>query len=88
MDDVNEIGDGIKGAVDAEKILGKNGTKFESKTTWQNGKTERIDIEKKQFYNQKTGKLAPKKIQKLLKDKDVINAINKGLKFLGEDKLK
>ncbi|WP_051542006.1 hypothetical protein [Clostridium lundense] len=103
-----------KGTADAEKILGKNGTQFESKTTWQNGKTERIDvenpapgerpgqihyhepnntkwyldIEEKQFYNQKTGELAPKKIQKLLKDKDVINAINKALKFLGEDKLK
>lgn len=104
----------IKGAADAEKILGKNGTQFESKTIWQNGKTERIDvenpaprerpgqihyhepnntkwyldIEEKQFYNQKTGELAPKKIQKLLKDNDVINAINKGLKFLGEGKLR
>jgi len=29
-----------------------------------------------------------KKIQKLLKDKDFINGINKVLKFLGEDKLK
>ena len=47
-----------------------------------------LDIEEKQFYNQKTGELAPNKIQKLLKDKNVINAINKGLKSLGEDKLK
>lgn len=94
------------GIVDASN-LGKNGTQFASKTTWQNGKTERIDvenpspverpgqihyhepnnikwyfdIEEKQFYNPKTGELAPKKIQKLLKDKNVINAINKGLNF-------
>lgn len=103
-----------KGAADGEKILGKNGAQFDSKTTWQNGKTERIDvenpspgerpgqihyhesdntkwnfdIEEKQFYNQKTGELAPNKIQKLLEDKDVINAINEELKFLGKDKLK
>lgn len=32
------------GETDAEKNLGKNGTQFESKTTWQNGKTERIDV--------------------------------------------
>lgn len=103
-----------EGGSKAERILGEKGTQFESKTTWQNGKTERIDvenpspgerpgqihyhepdntkwyfdIEEKQFYNQKTGELAPKKIQKLLKNKDVIDAINKALKFLGEDKLK
>ncbi len=97
-----------------ERILGENGTQFDSQTTWQNGRTERIDVEnpapgqrpgqvhyhepdntkwyldikEKQFYNQKTGKLAPKKIQKLLKDKDFINGINKALKFLGEGKLK
>ena len=29
------------------------------------------------------GKLAPKSVQKLLTDKDVINAIAKGLKILG-----
>jgi hypothetical protein len=107
-------GENVKGTAYAEKILGKNGAQFESKTTWQNGKTERIDVEnpspgersgqihyhepdntkwyfdveEKQFYNQKTGELAPNRIQKLLKDKDVINAINKALKFLGEDKLK
>lgn len=100
-----------KGGNKPEKILGENGTQFTSKTPWQNGKTERIDVEnpapgeragqihyhepnntrwyldikEKQFYNQKTGELAPKKIQKLLKDKDVINAINKALKLLGED---
>ncbi len=91
-------------------MLGENGTQFESKTVWQNGKTERIDvenpapgeragqihyhepnntkwyydIEQKQFYNQKTGELAPKIIQKLLKDSDFSNAIKKGMKFLGE----
>ena len=26
-------------------MFGENGTQFESKTTWKNGKTERIDIE-------------------------------------------
>lgn len=94
-------------------MLGENGTQFESKTVWQKGKTERIDVEnpapgerpgqihyheadntkwyfdvdEKLFYNQKTGELAPKRIQDLLKDKDVIKAINKALKFLGENKL-
>jgi toxin YxiD len=36
------------------------------------------------FYNQKTREIAPKSIQNILKNKDVIKAINKGLKFLGE----
>ena len=104
----------LKGATNSKKMLGENGTQFESKTVWQKGKTERIDVEnpapgerpgqihyheadntkwyfdvnEKLFYNQKTGELAPKKIQKLLNDKDVVNAINKALKFLGENKLK
>ena len=94
----------------SDYMFGENGTQFESKTTWKNGKTERIDIEnpapgerpgqihyhepnntkwyldvnEMKFYNQKTGEIAPKSIQKILKNKDVINAINKGLKFLGE----
>ena len=109
-----EVKIGIADFSGSKNILGKNGTQFASKTTWKNGKTERIDvenpspgkragqihyhepnntkwyldIEEKQFYNPQTGELAPKKIQKLLRDKDVIDAINKALKFLGEGKLK
>ncbi|NOW04337.1 hypothetical protein [Clostridium beijerinckii] len=30
---------------DKEKMLGENGTQVASETTWQNGKTERIDVE-------------------------------------------
>ncbi|WP_438497064.1 hypothetical protein [Paenibacillus sp. IHBB 3054] len=44
-------------------------------------------MENKEFYNQKTGEKAPSKIHKLLKDKDVQKAIDKGLKFLGEDNI-
>ena len=99
-----------KSGKNSNYMFGENGTQFESKTTWKNGKTERIDIEnpapgerpgqihyhepnntkwyldvnEMKFYNQKTGEMAPKSIQKILKNKDVINAINKGLKFLGE----
>ena len=94
----------------SDYMFGENGTQFESKTTWKNGKTERIDIEnpapgerpgqihyhepnntkwyldvnEMKFYNQKTREIAPKSIQNILKNKDVIKAINKGLKFLGE----
>ncbi|MBS4537550.1 hypothetical protein GOQ27_03695, partial [Clostridium sp. D2Q-11] len=90
--------------------LGKNGTQVNSKTVWQNGRTERIDVENpspgkrpgqihyhesnntkwyydvsdKVFYNQKTGKLAPKKIQKILRDNNIQNAIKKALNILGE----
>lgn len=100
-----------EGTGTTNKTFGQNGTQFESKTTWQNGKTERIDVENpnpgqrdgqihyhepdntkwyldvgnKVFYSQRTGENAPSKIQRLLKDKDVQNAIDKGLKFLGED---
>ncbi|MCX2810997.1 T7SS effector LXG polymorphic toxin [Bacillus sp. ChL18] len=99
------------GGGNSKKLFGQYGTKIASKTTWQNGKTERIDIENpnpgqregqihyhepsnkkwyfdvetKKFYDQKTGEDAPSKIQKVLKDKSVQKAINKGLKFLGED---
>ncbi|MED3658199.1 ribonuclease YeeF family protein [Bacillus velezensis] len=99
------------GGGNSKKLFGQNGTQIASKTTWQNGKTERIDIENpnpgqregqihyhepnnkkwyfdvetKKFYDQKTGEDAPSKIQKVLKDKSVQKAINKGLKFLGED---
>jgi len=30
---------------ETQHMLGENGTDFESKTTWQNGKTERLDVE-------------------------------------------
>ncbi|PRS25580.1 ribonuclease YeeF family protein [Bacillus halotolerans] len=99
------------GGGNSKKLFGQNGTQIASKTTWQNGKTERIDIENpnpgqregqihyhepnnkkwyfdvetRKFYDQKTGEDAPSKIQKVLKDKSVQKAINKGLKFLGED---
>ncbi|AWK47810.1 T7SS effector LXG polymorphic toxin [Bacillus velezensis] len=99
------------GGGNSKKLFGQNGTQIASKTTWKNGKTERIDIENpnpgqregqihyhepnnkkwyfdvetKKFYDQKTGEDAPSKIQKVLKDKSVQKAINKGLKFLGED---
>ncbi|RBZ00659.1 transposase [Bacillus velezensis] len=99
------------GSGNSKKLFGQNGTQIASKTTWQNGKTERIDIENpnpgqregqihyhepnnkkwyfdvetRKFYDQKTGEDAPSKIQKVLKDKSVQKAINKGLKFLGED---
>ena len=95
-------------------MVGVNGIKLDgSKTIWQNGKTERIDIEnfapgkqsgnihyheadntkwyldidEKIFLNKK-GISAPKKVQKLLNDKEFIKNINKGLKYLGENKIK
>jgi hypothetical protein len=100
----------LRGRVELKR---RERTQFESKTTWHNGKTERIDVENpnpgqrdgqilyhdpnntkwyldvenKEFYNQKTGEKAPSKIQKLLKDKDVQKAIDKGLTFLGEDNI-
>lgn len=105
-----DAGKVVESGKNSDYMFGENGTQFESKTTWKNGKTERIDIEnpapgerpgqihyhepnntkwyldvnEMKFYNQKTGEIAPKSIQKILKNKDVINAINKGLKFLGE----
>ena len=42
------------------------------------------DIDGNFFYNQKTGELAPKSVQKLLEKEEVIKAIQKGLKYLGE----
>ncbi|MBY6837969.1 hypothetical protein FDG50_12620 [Clostridium botulinum] len=93
------------------KMLGKNGTKFPSDTKWQNGKTERVDVENpnpgqrpgdvhyhdskntKYRFSPNTGKLydeygdlASNKIQKVLKNKEVQKAINKGLQMLGEEK--
>ena len=92
-------------------MLGENGTDFESKTTWQNGKTERLDVENpapgerpgqihyhdaknnkwmydvegKYFYDGDSGELAPNSIQKLLKDSKFSKAIDKALKYLGEN---
>jgi len=42
------------------------------------------DISNNAFYNEKTGDLAPSRIQKLLNDKDFMNGINKAKKILGE----
>ncbi len=41
-------------------------------------------IKNNSFYNPKTGNLAPNNVQKLLKDKNFIKAIKKGLGILGE----
>ena len=97
---------------DESSKKGSKGVKLGgSKTLWQNGKTERVDVENpdpgvragslhyhesnnnkweydnknKLFYNVKTKEIAPKKVQKKLKDKNVIKALEKGLKILGED---
>ena len=91
-------------------MLGKNGAQFPSDTKWQNGKTERVDVEnpnpgkrpgdvhyhdpknKKYRFSTVDGKLydefgdlAPKKIQKVLQNKDIQKAIDRSLKVLGED---
>jgi hypothetical protein len=91
-------------------MVGENGTQTTSKTTWKNGKTERIDVENPNpgkrpgevhyhepnnkkwrfdiesgtFVDPKTRVPAPPKIQKKLKDKNIINGIRKGLDVLGE----
>ncbi len=44
----------------------------------------RYDMEKNIFFDENTGELAPNRVQNLLNDKDFLNAINKGLKILGE----
>ena len=101
---------GKKSGSNLEHMLGAKGTQVSSKTTWQNGKTERIDVENpapgerpgqvhyhdpnnnkyyydidnNTFYDQKTGELAPKGIQKLLKDKEFMKGIKKALQILGE----
>ena len=98
------------GDSDSDHLVGENGAQTSSKTTWQNGKTERIDvenpapgerpgqihyhdsdnnkwyydIENNTFYNQKTGDLAPKSVQKLLKDNNFMKGIKKALGILGE----
>ncbi|WP_051934024.1 T7SS effector LXG polymorphic toxin [Carnobacterium gallinarum] len=90
--------------------IGANGTQVSSKTTWKNGKTERVDVENpapgirdgdihyhdsnntkwrydiknNEFINPKTGELAPQKIQKLLKNKDILKGIQKALEVLGK----
>ena len=97
---------------DKNYMLGKNGVLTNgSKTIWQNGATERIDIEnilpgkcpaslhyhdvnnnkwcfdliKKVFYEEGFVKLAPPRIQKLLENPETQKAINKALKYLGEN---
>ena len=42
------------------------------------------DIDNNTFYDQKTGELATKGIQKLLKDKEFMKGIKKALQILGE----
>lgn len=90
--------------------LGTNGTQTTSKTTWKNGKTERIDvenpspgkrsgnihyhdsnnkkyyydIEKKNFFDPKTGIDAPKSVQNKLQNDSFLLGIKKALKILGE----
>lgn len=49
-----------------------------------NGNKWYYDIDKNIFYDQKTGQIAPKKVQDMLKNDDIMNAIKKGLKYLGE----
>ena len=106
---VDDLLDGKSGS-NSEHMLGANGTQVSSKTTWKNGKTERIDVENPSpgerpgqihyhdannnkyyydidsntFYDQKTGELAPKSIQKLLNDKEFMKGIEKALQILGE----
>lgn len=101
---------GGKNEEDSDHMVGENGTQTSSKTTWKNGKTERIDvenpapgerpgqvhyhdssnnkwyydIEENVFYDQKTGDLAPKSVQKLLNDKNFMKGIKKALDILGE----
>lgn len=91
-------------------LIGEKGTQTSSKTTWKNGKTERIDVENpdpgersgqihyhdsqndkwyydmdnNNFYDQKTGDLAPKRVQSLLKDKQFVKGIKKAMEILGE----
>ena len=91
-------------------MIGEHGVQTSSKTTWKNGKTERIDVENPApgerpgqihyhdpdntkwyyniknnfFYNQKTSDLAPKSVQKLLRDKNFMKGIRKALEILGE----
>lgn len=107
-----KVGGGIgdEGDSNSDHMVGENGTQTSSKTTWQNGKTERIDvenpapgerpgqihyhdsnnnkwyydIENNTFYDQKTGDLAPKSVQKLLKDNNFMKGIKKALGILGE----
>jgi hypothetical protein len=93
-----------------QMMLGSKGTKVDSNTLWQKGKTERVDVENpspgkrpgdihyhepdnnkwrfdiknRKFINPKTLDPAPPKIQKLLKNGEIQNAIKKGLKILGE----
>ncbi|WP_333646622.1 hypothetical protein [Lacrimispora sp.] len=106
----SESGGSSKGDSESSHMLGEKGTQFESKTTWKNGKTERLDVENpapgerpgqihyhdaknnkwmydidgKYFYDGDTGDLAPNSIQKLLKDSKFSSAIEKALKYLGE----
>ncbi|MGX7151138.1 T7SS effector LXG polymorphic toxin [Enterococcus ureasiticus] len=102
-------GIGISAIGGGDSLLGAKGTQTDSKTLWQNGKTERVDVENfdpgkqsgdvhyhepnntkwrydielKKFVHPKSGEIAPKRIQKILKDPKVQKAIEKALKILG-----
>ena len=103
-------GDVDDGGNESDHMIGEHGVQTSSKTTWKNGKTERIDVENPApgerpgqihyhdpdntkwyyniknnfFYNQKTSDLAPKSVQKLLRDKNFMKGIRKALEILGE----
>ncbi|MBO0423992.1 hypothetical protein, partial [Enterococcus plantarum] len=103
-------GIGISAIGGGDSLLGANGTQVTSKTMWQNGTTERVDVENqapgkrpgnvhyhepnntkwrydvelKKFIDPETKEIAPKRIQKVLKDPKVQKAIEKALKILGE----
>ena len=42
------------------------------------------DMDNNNFYDQKTGDLAPKRVQSLLKDKQFVKGIKKAMEILGE----
>lgn len=92
-------------------MIGENGTQTRgSKTTGQNGETERVDVENPapgsrpgdlhyheadntkwrydidsgKLISPDTGEVAPNKVQKVMEQKWFQNAIEKGLKILGE----
>jgi hypothetical protein len=45
---------------------------------------DKTSVMKNIAFDENIGELAPNRVQNLLNDKDFLNAINKGLKILGE----
>ena len=102
------VGDGNGWVLVHNRYIGENGPEIDSITVWQNGPTERLDLENPLgrdgqihyhdeknykymydidggfFYDKKPEILAPRSVQKLLKDSKFSKAIEKALKFLGE----